>query len=86
MTENEEDTSHSMLPPHPVVPERRRWYRNRAAPLVAVVGLLVALGMDPDRKGMAIAVNDAVIPRSTWQSAPLNEGDTVEIIHAVQGG
>ncbi len=45
MTENEEDTSHSMLPPHPVVPERRRWYRNRAAPLVAVVGLLVALGL-----------------------------------------
>lgn len=45
MTENEEDTSHSMLPPRPLAPERRRWYRNRAAPLIAVAGLLVALGL-----------------------------------------
>jgi sulfur carrier protein len=39
-----------------------------------------------NQKGMAIAVNQQIIPKSTWDSYALNENDQVTIIHATQGG
>jgi sulfur carrier protein len=39
-----------------------------------------------DFKGLAVAVNDSVIPRATWNDFQLNENDTITIIHATQGG
>jgi sulfur carrier protein len=38
------------------------------------------------RKGVAVAVNADVVPRSAWASTRLADGDTVEVLHAVQGG
>ena len=35
--------------------------------------------------GVAVAVNDDVIPRSAWRTE-LSEGDRVEVLTAVQGG
>lgn len=45
--------------------------------------LLVRLGM-PD-KGIAVAVDWAVVPRSEWHRA-LSDGAKVEVVTAVQGG
>lgn len=39
-----------------------------------------------DAKGIAVAVNDTIIPKQQWESVTLNENDAVEIVHAVQGG
>jgi sulfur carrier protein len=39
-----------------------------------------------ERRGVAVAVNDAVVPRSTWASHSLAEGDRVLVIQATQGG
>ena len=36
--------------------------------------------------GVAVAVNDAVVPKRQWGELHLREGDAVEVIHAVQGG
>ncbi|MGW3042755.1 sulfur carrier protein ThiS [Kitasatospora sp. NPDC001159] len=36
--------------------------------------------------GVAAALNEAVVPRSSWSDTPLNSGDRVEILTAVQGG
>jgi sulfur carrier protein len=36
--------------------------------------------------GVAVAVNDAVVPRSAWESTTLQDGDRVEVLTAVQGG
>ena len=36
--------------------------------------------------GIAVAVNQAVVPRSRWTSAVLAAGDEVEVLTAVQGG
>ena len=36
--------------------------------------------------GMAIAVNETVIPRSEWAGYRLREGDRVFVIRATQGG
>ena len=36
--------------------------------------------------GIAVAVNDVVIPKREWNATPLNAGDKIEIVRAVQGG
>ncbi|MBI9114120.1 sulfur carrier protein ThiS [Sanguibacter suaedae] len=36
--------------------------------------------------GVAVAVNDRVVPRSRWRSTHVVLGDRVEIVTAVQGG
>lgn len=39
-----------------------------------------------DPKGMAIAVNDEVVPKNTWNKRSLKHEDKVLIITASQGG
>ena len=41
-------------------------------------------GKEP--RGIAVALNDMIIPKSKWNDTILNENDSVEIVHAVQGG
>jgi sulfur carrier protein len=47
--------------------------------------LLDQLGLS-GRNGVAIAVNDAVAPRSGWPTRRLADGDQVLVIQAAQGG
>ena len=48
--------------------------------------LLQELGHDPERPGVAVAVNDDVVPRAQWSTWPIRTGDRIEIVGAVQGG
>lgn len=41
---------------------------------------------DPSGSGVAAAVNGEVVRRATWSDRELVEGDSVEIVAAVQGG
>jgi len=53
----------------------------------ASVGAAVAqAGADPERRGVAVAVDGEVVPRSAWDATPLREGARVEVVVAVQGG
>jgi sulfur carrier protein len=47
--------------------------------------LLRDLGL-AERKGVAIAINDEVVPRSTWPTRALAEGERILVIQATQGG
>ena len=38
------------------------------------------------QRGLAVALNGAVVPRAAWPSTTLREGDRVEIVRARQGG
>ena len=49
--------------------------------LAALVTALTAA-----RSGVAVAVNDEVVPRGDWPSRRLGDGDRVEVLTAVQGG
>ena len=40
----------------------------------------------PSLDGVAVAVNDGVVPRSQWTQRALNDGDRVLVIRATQGG
>ena len=48
--------------------------------------LLDELGYGSDRRGIAVAVNGQVVPRSSWGERKLLAEDEVEIVGAVQGG
>lgn len=48
--------------------------------------LLEAKGIAPDARGVAVAVNGAVVPRAAWAEKALKANDTVDIVHARQGG
>ena len=47
--------------------------------------LLHELGWDT-KQGIAVAVNNEVVPRDNWQQKRLSENDKVTIIQATQGG
>lgn len=51
-----------------------------------VAELLDAREIDPARRGIAVALNGAVVPRRAFGETRLAPGDTVEIIQARQGG
>jgi sulfur carrier protein len=39
-----------------------------------------------EKRGIAVAINHSIIPRSAWQSQQVQENDSITIIHATQGG
>jgi thiazole synthase len=51
-----------------------------------VLALLQDLGVGGGQDGVAVAVNDEVLPRTGWASRRLGEDDRVEVVQAVQGG
>jgi sulfur carrier protein len=40
----------------------------------------------PERRGIAVAVNGEVVPRSAWPQTTFRGGDRVEVLTAAQGG
>lgn len=51
-----------------------------------VQALLAAHGIGAEEKGVAVAVNGAVVPRAAWGTTPLTAGDEVEIVRPFKGG
>lgn len=51
----------------------------------SLIDLLTARGIIEPR-GLAVAVNDAVVPRADWPSHALRAQDRITIIRATQGG
>lgn len=51
-----------------------------------VARLLPGLVVDGAPRGVAVAVDDAVVPRSAWGTTNVRPGDRVEVVTAVQGG
>ncbi|MGH2952156.1 MAG: sulfur carrier protein ThiS [Solirubrobacterales bacterium] len=45
-----------------------------------------AAGGARERRGVAVAVDGEVIPRSAWDRTSLSEGQRVEVVGAIQGG
>ena len=39
-----------------------------------------------DSKGVAIAIDGEVVPKSEWEQTKLKDGQKVEVVRAVQGG
>jgi sulfur carrier protein len=59
---------------------------ERPLPGARLIDLLAALGVDPGRRGVAVAVNGAVVPRARWTAATLSGGEEIDIVRPLQGG
>jgi sulfur carrier protein len=61
---------------------------GESEPLVAatIEVLLAEKAVDTRQRGIAVALNGAVVPRAAWRDTPLKPGDRVEIVRARQGG
>ena len=61
---------------------------GEARPLVSdgLIGVLKDLDIDPAARGLAIAVNGAVVRRGDWVGTALKDGDTIEIVKPFAGG
>jgi sulfur carrier protein len=57
-------------------------------PLVAatLAALLEEKALDTGQRGIAVAVNGAIVPRAAWTHTTLQPGDSIEIVRARQGG
>ena len=47
---------------------------------------VAASGIPALARGVAVAVDREVVPRSAWDDTPLRDGQRVEVLEAVQGG
>jgi sulfur carrier protein len=61
---------------------------GESEPLAAatLAALLAEKAVDTEQKGIAVALNGAVVPRAAWPQTALRSGDSVEIVRARQGG
>jgi sulfur carrier protein len=51
-----------------------------------VAAVVERAGGTADRRGVAVAVDGEVVPRSEWESTELADGQRVEVVGAIQGG
>ncbi|SMF67612.1 sulfur carrier protein [Azospirillum oryzae] len=61
---------------------------GREEPLSAasLAELLAGRGIAEGARGVAVALNGAVVPRRRWVETPLQPGDSLEIVRPIQGG
>lgn len=59
--------------------------RAREVPQGTGVAALVD-SLSPAPRGVAVALNGEVLPRSDWARTALTEGDVLEVLGAVAGG
>lgn len=51
-----------------------------------VAGALARMQLAPDARGVAVAVDGEVVPRSRWATFALEADARVEVLTAMQGG
>jgi sulfur carrier protein len=51
-----------------------------------VAGVLAALGVPSVARGVAVAVQGEVVPRTQWLTTSVGTGDRIEVVGAIQGG
>jgi sulfur carrier protein len=54
--------------------------------VATLAGLLEEKAVDTGQRGIAVALNGAIVPRAAWPQTPLHPGDSIEIVRARQGG
>ena len=58
--------------------------RRHAAPGTTLAELIADIGLDPLR--VAVERNLEIVPRSTFETVTVEDGDDYEIVHFVGGG
>jgi sulfur carrier protein len=53
---------------------------------ISLAELLRQIQIDPSRPGLAVARNGEVVRRADLAATSVQDGDRIEVVHAVQGG
>ena len=59
---------------------------KEVSPGLTLHQLLLDLEIDPSRPGIAVAIDQEVIPRTQWAEMEIQPASEIEIIRAAQGG
>jgi len=59
---------------------------NEPLVVATLAALLEEKAVDTGQRGIAVAINGAIVPRAAWPLTRLRPGDSVEIVRARQGG
>ena len=51
-----------------------------------ITALVAALGEDVRGGGLAVALNEEVVPRTAWMHTEVHDGDSIEVVRAIRGG
>jgi thiazole synthase len=57
-----------------------------ALPDDASIATAIEASGAPQQRGVAVALDGEVVPRSEWSTTPLNDGQKIEVLAAIQGG
>jgi sulfur carrier protein len=52
----------------------------------SLLAALANIGIDEESRGVAVAVDGEVVPRTHWEAYTLHDGARVEALTAMQGG
>jgi sulfur carrier protein len=62
------------------------WLNGQARDIEAATVAELVAGLTTATRGVAVAVDDTVVPRSQWAGTALRDGARVEVLVATQGG
>jgi sulfur carrier protein len=54
--------------------------------VATLAALLEEKTVNTSQRGIAVALNGAIVPRAAWPQTALRPGDSIEIVRALQGG
>ena len=60
--------------------------QNQPLPKEGLADVLRELNIKPGQRGIAVALNGAVVPRAQWPRTSLRDGDAVEVVKLFAGG
>jgi sulfur carrier protein len=60
--------------------------RDERLAVVTLAALLEEKAVETGRRGIAVALNGAIVPRAAWSQTALHPGDSIEIVRVLQGG
>jgi len=52
----------------------------------SIADIVASLGIDPGRRGVAVALNAEVVPRAAWPKTEIKAGDKLEVVRPLAGG
>ena len=56
------------------------------AEAASIIDILQAQGLDPKARGIAVALNESILPAARWNATKVAAGDRIEIVKAFAGG
>lgn len=59
---------------------------NRPLAAATLASLLRQEGVAIEMRGLAVALNEAVVPRRVWEETAVKPGDRVEVVKMFSGG